>query len=320
MITPKILDRLLIRARVRVVAAIMNATPLEHGQDNIPGWTGRRRKGDPAVASFAPTHKYKYLFLFAYISASLVACQTLDTDKPSAASTQETKKQIVINSLDSGQATQALKEVRALLAESPDDPEVLNLHGLVQLALRNTNKSIESLDKARQLQPENMTFTLNLSSALIQAQQFSKATTLLKDALASDAAKSYLYRERLYHNLGLISELSGDSVRAERWYGKALEENPTNFMTLLKMARIYETTHRSRLALDKLETAKAACVRCPEPVESIVRILVKEKRLKEARNAVDSFEKNEALTEDDSRRISKMKRMIAKSATAASRS
>ena len=86
------------------------------------------------------------------------------------------------------------------------------------------------------------------------------------------------------------------------------------------MARIYETTHRSRLALDKLETAKAACVRCPEPVESMVRILVKERRIKEAKNTVESFEKNEALTEEDSRRISKMKRMIAKSAAAASRS
>ncbi|NDE13354.1 hypothetical protein EBZ80_00280 [bacterium] len=320
MITPKILDRLLIRARVRVVAALMNATPLEHRQVNIPGRVGPGTKGDPGMASFRLMCAIKYMILLAYIASHLSSCQTLETDKSSSASTQETKKQIVINSLDSGQATQALKEVRALLAETPDDPEVLNLHGLVQLALRNTKKAIESLEKARQIQPGNMTYVLNLSSALIQAQQFAKATGLLKDALASDAAKSYVYRERLYHNLGLISELSGDSVRAERWYSKALEENPTNFMTLMKMARIYETTHRSRLALDKLETAKAACVRCPEPVESMVRILVKERRIKEAKNTVESFEKNEALTEEDSRRISKMKRMIAKSAAAASRS
>lgn len=316
MITPKILDRLLIRAHVRVVAALMNATPPEHRQDNIPGRVDRGSTGDIEMASHGTKIQVKIMILLTFTSICLAACQTLDGDKPSASSALETKKQIVLNSLDSGQATQALKEARALLAEYPGDPEVLNLHGLVQLALRNTGKAIESLEKARRISPDNLTYTLNLSSALIQAQQYAKASTLLKEAVASDAAKSYLYRERLYHNLGLISEMSGDSLRAERWYSKALEENPTNFMTLLKVARIYETTHRSRLALDKLETAKAACSRCPEPVEGIVRILIKENRIKDARNAVDGFEKNEALTEDDTRRISKMKRMIAKANTA----
>lgn len=255
--------------------------------------------------------KFLYLMIFLFI-VPLTSCQSLERDQVATSTNLDTKKQIVLNSLDSGQANQALKDVRALLAEAPDDPQVLNLHGLVQMALRNTNKAIDSLEKARARDRGNLDYTLNLSSALIQAKQYPKATSLLKEALDSKAAESYLYRERLYHNLGLIAEISGDSIKAERWYSKALEENPTNFMTLLKVSRIYETTHRPRLALDKLETAKAACLRCPEPVEAMVRILVRQKRFRDARGVVSGFEKNEALTPDDTRRIVMMKRMIAK--------
>ena len=257
---------------------------------------------------------FKYLILMIFITAtSLAGCQSLDREETPATDKLETKQQIVTNSLDSGNPAQALKEVRALMEEYPANPEVLNLHGLIQLSLRNNQKAAETLEKAHQIQPENMTYVLNLSSAYIQGGQHSKATRLLNETIKSPAAKSYRYRERLFHNMGLIAELSGDSVRAERWYGRALEENPTNFMTLLKMARILESTHRNRLAIDKLETAKAACARCPEPVEGMVRILVKENKLTAAKAALDGYEKNESLTEDDTRRIVEMKRMIAKS-------
>ena len=256
------------------------------------------------------TNKYPILLIFLLISITS-GCQTLDREDAPAVDKLETKKQIITNSLDSGNPAQALKEVRALMDEYPANPEVLNLHGLIQLSLRNNQKAAATLEKAHQAQPENMTYVLNLSSAYIQAGQHSKATKLLNETIKSPAAKTYRYRERLFHNMGLIADLSGDSIRAERWYGRALEENPTNFMTLLKMARIFEATHRNRLAIDKLETAKAACSRCPEPVEALVRILVKENKIAAAKAALNGYEKNESLTVDDTRRIVEMKRMIA---------
>lgn len=273
-------------------------------------------EGDLQVPKTNAGKQNKCLYILTLIAfCGLSACQSLnrDRDRNEGVNLLETKKQIVTNSLDSGQAAQALKEVKALLSEYPSDPDVINLHGLVQLSLRNTTKASEALETAHRMRPDNLTFTLNLSSAYIQGRQYAKATTLLKEAVASEPAKTYRYRERIFHNLGLIAELSNDSIRSERWYTRALEENPTNFMTLLKMARIYETTHRNLLAIDKLETATAACPKCPEPVESMVRILVKQQKIKAAKAAVESFEKNESLTLDDTRRIVEMKRMIAKS-------
>ncbi len=294
----------------------MNATPQDHRQGNMSAPEIPDMEGDLQVPKTNAGKQNKCLYILTLIAfCGLSACQSLnrDRDRNEGVNLLETKKQIVTNSLDSGQAAQALKEVKALLSEYPSDPDVINLHGLVQLSLRNTTKASEALETAHRMRPDNLTFTLNLSSAYIQGRQYAKATTLLKEAVASEPAKTYRYRERIFHNLGLIAELSNDSIRSERWYTRALEENPTNFMTLLKMARIYETTHRNLLAIDKLETATAACPKCPEPVESMVRILVKQQKIKAAKAAVESFEKNESLTLDDTRRIVEMKRMIAKS-------
>ncbi len=294
----------------------MNATPQDHRQGNISAPEDPDMEGNLQVPKTNADKQNKYLYILTLIAfCGLSACQSLnrDRDPNEGVNLLETKKQIVTNSLDSGQSTQALREVKTLLREYPADPDVINLHGLVQLSLRNTTKAREALETARHMRPDNLTFTLNLSSAYIQGRQYAKATTLLKEAAASEPAKTYRYRERIFHNLGLIAELSNDSIRSERWYAKALEENPTNFMTLLKMARIYETTHRNLLAIDKLETATAVCPKCPEPVESMVRILVKQQKTKAAKAAVESFEKNESLTLDDTRRIVEMKRMIAKS-------
>ena len=273
-------------------------------------------EGDLRVPKTNADKQNKCLYILTLIAFfGLSACQSLnrDRDPTEGVNLLETKKQIVTNSLDGGQSAQALREVKTLLSEYPADPDVINLHGLIQLSLRNTTKATEALETARHMRPDNLTFTLNLSSAYIQGRQYAKATTLLKEAAASEPAKTYRYRERIFHNLGLIAELSNDSIRSERWYAKALEENPTNFMTLLKMARIYETTHRNLLAIDKLETATAVCPKCPEPVEAMVRILVKQQKTKAAKAAIESFEKNESLTLDDTRRIVEMKRMIAKS-------
>ena len=313
MITPKILDRLLIRAQVRVVATKMNATPQEARQDNIPDPDRPEFEGGLKMATHQPKKMNNNLLLLTLSTImSISGCQSLDHDQSSVQDKLETRKQIVINSLDSGNAGQALKEVRPLLDEYPNNAEILNLNGLIQLAINNNNKAIEVMEKAHSLQPENITFVLNLSSAYIQGHHYAKGTKILKETIASEAVKSYRYRERLFHNLGLIAELSGDSIRSERWYGRALEENPTNFLTLLRMARIYETTHRSRLALDQLETAKGACIRCVEPIEGMIRILLKQKKISTAKALLAGYEKNESLTDDDTRRIVEMKNMIAK--------
>lgn len=246
------------------------------------------------------------------MTLTFFGCQTLTSNDKGATDTVQPRKQIVLNSLDSGQIPQALKEIRELAKEYPNDPEILNLQGLVHLALKNTKVALGSFEKANKLDPENMTYILNLSSAWIQLGKHQKAEDLLLSKIGSPEFASYSHRDRLLHNLGVIAEHQDNSVRAELWYTKALEENPVSFISLMKIAQIFEKTHRQRLALDRLETAKAACPRCPEAVEALVRIHLKQHQPKAALRALESFQRNEALTSADSKRIIAMKKAIAR--------
>lgn len=252
-----------------------------------------------------------------FLGLVAASCQTLD--KPADARNDkdhvETRKQIVINSLDNGQPAQALHDAKALASNFPDDASILNLLGLSNMSLKNSAKAIEALQRAHNIEPSNVTYALNLSSALIQARRFEAATSLLDKVVKSDEAENYKFRERLYHNLGLAAEMSGKSERAENYYNKALAENPTNFLTLLKLAQIYERTHRRILAADKLETARAACPRCIEPVESLVRIYISQGKPNVARSIVQSLEKNEGLTDQETKRILKLKKIVSRGNT-----
>jgi tetratricopeptide (TPR) repeat protein len=243
---------------------------------------------------------------------SLPSCQSVERSQNGSTSHLETRKQMVVNSLELGQTPQALNEISTLARQHPKDPEVLNLQGLVHLALRNGQVAVASLEKARKLDPDNLVYALNLSSALIEMKEYERAQELLMTTLKFPQFKTYSHRDRLLHNLGVIAEYQGNSIRAERWYSKALQENPASFITLLKIAKIYEQTHRRVLAVDRLETAKAACPRCPEPVEALVRLHLKQNKLKTALETVENFAKNEGLTHTDAKRINKMKQAIAR--------
>jgi Tfp pilus assembly protein PilF len=257
------------------------------------------------------------VIIYILLTVTTVSCQSLD--KPGSTRNDkdhfETRKQIVINSLDNGQPAQALHDAKALAESKPGDASVMNLLGLANMALKNSDKAIESLQRAHDIEPANMTYVLNLSSALIQARQFTSATDLLNRVIRSDAIEGYKFRERIYHNLGLAAEMSGKSERAENYYNKALAENPTNFLTLIKLSQIYERTHRRILAADKLETARAACPRCIEPVESLVRIYMSQGKPNIARSVVESLEKNEGLTDQETKRILRLKKIVSRGNT-----
>lgn len=252
-----------------------------------------------------------------FISWTLLACQSMDKSKTvvSEHDRLQTRKQMVLNSIDSGQAAQALFDARRLAEEYPSDASVMNVLGLTHMALKNSPKAIDALEKASRIDPSETMYTLNLSSAYVQAGRHQAARTLLEKKLKSAEFARYQFPERVYHNLGLIADLTGNSVRAENYYNKALTENPTNFLTLLELARIYERTHRRILAADKLETARATCPRCIEPVEALVRIYMMQGKSKVALDIVEAMEKNEGLTEQQTKRILELKKIVSKGNT-----
>src|SRR5690606_24909628 len=106
---------------------------------------------------------------------------------------------LIRNAIDTGRAQFALRDLRPMLAARPKDPEVQNLMGLTQMALRNYPRAIHHLKLAYKYNVHPR-YALNLSSALVENGDHEKAANLVRYALKK--WPSYKYKERLLHNLG----------------------------------------------------------------------------------------------------------------------
>ena len=202
-------------------------------------------------------------FLLTAVFISLSACQTI---KRNSKEDKLIKSQlrIVTNYLNAGMPAQAHQELRAVLAKFPNNSDFLRLMGVTQLALNNTSKAILYLKKVYKLKP-TIVHGLNLSSAYIAANKQNAAKTLLLELL--EDADDYQYKERLYHNLALIHEAQRKMRIAEKYYLKALSENPSYYLSLLKLGILYKKHRRHKKAILYLNQAKNFCRKCYEPVD-----------------------------------------------------
>jgi Tfp pilus assembly protein PilF len=149
----------------------------------------------------------------------------------------ESQKSIVVNYLDQGKPQAALPEVRRLVQEHPNNAEVLNLAGLTHLSLKNSRVAVRyfELSLDRKSEPG---VALNLSSALIETKQFDRASKVLRDLIVDGSVREYRYRERIFHNLGVIAQQSGKPQLAAKYYDRAIEENPVFYKSHLQKARM----------------------------------------------------------------------------------
>jgi Tfp pilus assembly protein PilF len=244
----------------------------------------------------------KVLGLLTSLTLGSFACQTsgsdgLDTETREKA-VLESQKALVRNALDTGKPESAHKNLRELLERYPEDASLNNLMGLTQLALKNTERAIRYFQLAYKEDPQVGT-GLNLSSALIEAGDYSRAEKTLK-SLTKEAIKTkYRYKERIAHNLGYCAFKQGNQIKSEVWYKKALEENPTFFPSHLELARLYESTGRPSLAMARYRQVIDYCRTCLEPVEALTGLLVTQGRPQEAKRLLTQFLKNEELLDTD---------------------
>ncbi|MDE3269722.1 MAG: tetratricopeptide repeat protein [Pseudomonadota bacterium] len=202
------------------------------------------------------------------------ACQSIKHD-----SKQEriikSQLRIITNYLNAGMPAQSHQELRSALAKHPNNQDFLRLMGVTQLALNNPTKAILYLEKVQDLKP-SIVHGLNLSSAYIAANQYADAKKLLLELL--EHADDYQYKERLYHNLALIHERSRKWRTAEKYYLKALSENPSYYLSLLKLGILYQKHHRYKKAVKYLKRAQNFCRKCYEPVDHLAATYTQIKR------------------------------------------
>jgi Tfp pilus assembly protein PilF len=171
---------------------------------------------------------------------------------------------IVINYINRGLTTRAHKELRSLIHEHPNDPDFRNLMGLTQLALRQPRLASRSFRRAIELK-DDPAFTLNLGTAFMEQKQYGKALSLLQKYIAS-GLNNYAHPERFYHNVGLVYEKTKKLKQAVKYYRLALDKNPSHYMTIMQLAKLFDAKDMVDQARKGYEQAINNCRACYAPV------------------------------------------------------
>ncbi len=257
-------------------------------------------------------NEYAMPFIIATVAVWLLgSCQTSGRAERDAAKILASQKNIIINYLNSGLPSQAHGELRKILAENPDNIVFVELMGVTQLALHNPSKAISYLRRAYRQNGKAKT-GLNLSSALIAAGSRSQAQKLLHTLLREKGSETYPRRERFYHNLGLICQERGNHKRAEYYYRRALAENPSYYLTLLKMGLLRFQQRRYEGAIAWLNKAKNFCRKCLEPIRHLSDAYVRVGKWRQAFSTVDIYSRQAGLNLQERRAAMALRQSLQK--------
>lgn len=238
--------------------------------------------------------------LAASLFVLLTGCVVFSGEGPSG-DVLSTQKQIVANVLDTGNAPKALIEVRKLMKDHGDDPEVLNLMGLVQLALKNNEESVPFFEQAY-ASDDRIPHGLNLSSAYLAVGRLQAAQDLLKGIEKRKDFAAYEFPERVYHNQARVAEAMGTAGRAEELYQKALRANPAFQSSIMRLGGLKEAQGQEATARTYYQRAVQHCPMCLEAVTALAQSYARSGRRQAAGKVVRDYLKQTDMSAEERRR------------------
>ncbi|MEI6399564.1 MAG: tetratricopeptide repeat protein, partial [Pseudomonadota bacterium] len=131
----------------------------------------------------------------------------------------------------------------------------------------------------------------------------------------------YRNKERFYHNLGLLAERKGSLIAAEKAYRKALEENPTFYLSRARLASLLDEKHKTDEAKTHWEIARNSCPGCFDATNQLVKYYLVKGDLRTALGLVQDYKKIEGLNPMEAKKANELERdlMSARSKTASDR-
>ena len=265
-------------------------------------------------------HSRHYTHLFSNFSSLqilitilfLSGCATFglhDDEEQKQAEILNTQKSLIISFLNKGLPGIAAKELRVQLKKYPDDPDFKNLMGLTQLALKNPKRAVVFFRDAlrRKRQPS---IALNLSSAYIESGQYQKAVRTLLDIRKSEEMEDYPHPERISHNLGLAAERSKKLRRAERYYRRALNDNPRFYISIMRLGQLYDKTKRPKSARREYKKARAICGFCFDPVNAMTMNYVANGQTRQAMRTLKKWLALKNISAKDRKRGKKLLKLV----------
>lgn len=248
--------------------------------------------------------KNRIIFLF-ICSALYTSCQTAGPDaekENNAEKILETNVSFAQKQIDAGKPDQALQVLRPLLSTYPDHPMLHNMLGITYLALSRAAHARIFFEKAYKID-KNPMYALNLSSALIALGSYAKAEKILTPHVKE---KKYKNIERIYHNYALTFEMRKIFNKAIRYYNKALDENPSYYLSNLRLGKIYLRMQKKTLALSNFKKSMDICRVCFEPVNDVVMIHLEEGSYAKANEVLRQFLANKEISDESKNQANKL--------------
>ena len=152
-----------------------------------------------------------------------------------------------------GQLTAAERIYRKLLTEAPDDPDLNNMAGLLQLQTGHPGPAEKLIRRALQAEPENPQSNYNLGMACKDQRKWEKAAEAFQSCvdLAPDNAQAM-------NSLGNTLRLLGKLKEALSWLERALTLQPGHPAVLLNLGMLYNQLGRHMEAESHLSQVVAA--------------------------------------------------------------
>ncbi|TNE38016.1 MAG: sulfotransferase family protein [Alphaproteobacteria bacterium] len=149
-----------------------------------------------------------------------------------------------------GQLEVAASIYQDILVQKPDQPDAMNLLGVVNLARGNKHLGIEQISSAVRLRPKDPTILNNLGNALLGERRWEEAIEALEHAIALKPD----FVEAL-NNLARAYRSSDRSEDSEYCYEQVLKLKPDAASAKVGLARLYHDRGQSEMAENLLKEA-----------------------------------------------------------------
>ena len=174
--------------------------------------------------------------------------------------------------------------------------------GITYLSLSKAAHARSFFEKAYK-KDKNPMYALNLSSALISLGLYAKAESVLVPQIKE---KTYKFIERVYHNYALTFEMRKNFNKAIHYYNKALDENPSYYLSNLRLGKIYLETKKKSSALSVFKKALDSCHVCFEPVNEVVMLYIEQGSYAKANDTLRQFLANKEISEESKNQANKL--------------
>lgn len=161
-----------------------------------------------------------------------------------------------------GDALDAEKIYRSLVASSPDDPVLLTKLAIAQLELGRNTLASATLNKVLQITPGDVPAAMNLANAQTRLGNVVEAARILRDVLASDPDNAVAY-----NYLGIaLGKTRGRHLEAREAFVKSVELDDDNQNAHFNLAISYARTEPTSLEMARKHYEIAKTLGAPPDV------------------------------------------------------